>query len=122
MIFKKKSKKMIFFSKKFQKKIHCYEGFFLCQILMNIKIPWLKITICGKKVNNHVTKCYFNREKIKTIKNAQKVDFCSYFGVYTKKSPRNSKTTKCICFRLMLDPLFLFLQAFLRLLVFFLKR
>ena len=116
MIFKKKIKiNDIFFQKISKKNL-------LCPILMNIKIPWLKITICGKKVNNHVTKCYFNiREKIKTVKDAQKVDFCNYFGVYTKKSPWNSKTTKCICFRLILDPLFLFLQAFLRLLVFFLK-
>ena len=78
--FQKKIQKMAFFFKNFQKKIPCYEKFrciyFSCVLLplMNIKISLLKITICGMKVNKHVTKCYFNRKKI-TMKNAQKVDF-----------------------------------------------
>ena len=113
---------MIFFSKKFQKKIHCYEGFFLCQILMNIKIPWLKITICGKKVNNHVTRCYFNREKIKTIKNPQKVDFCNYFGVYTKKNPSEFKNYEMYLFPSYAGPIVSFSSSFPTLVSFFLKR
>ena len=78
--FQKKIQKIAFFFKNFHKKslvTRNLDAFiFLVSYchLMNIKISLLKITICGKKVNKHVTKCYFNRKKI-TMKNAQKVDF-----------------------------------------------
>ena len=52
------SKKKVNFS--CHKKLRCiYRCCFYCH-LMDTKISWLKITICDKKFNKHVTKCYFN--------------------------------------------------------------